>query len=246
MANFKNGIKKPIEAVINNPTLKKLANNEVFTRIILPVGTTALSTSLAINRISNVKKQTRENAREYEELANKIDRLADKVDQNNKEKPRNSKLIYVFRKKRFSLLGGGLDKPTPKSIIIEGIKKIAIDSKYRSTSESNQSLVEVAREIGSSHISFDSYPEDTSRLTLYQLGDVLVIVFKYLSITEINKLDNIIESYCRTFRNTDYTSELATSSSPCYSFVELWIADDSLDYLIRRLLNNGFSINVIS
>lgn len=244
MANFKTGIQKSLGAISSGA--KKLSSNETFTKVGLPVGTAVLSTALAVNRIVSSKKQHKEHLKEYAELSDKIDKLAKKVDKDNKEEIAKEKKS-IFKKKRFSLLGGGFGKPSPKSIVIEGIKKLAEDSKLRSTNTSDQNLVDIVRRVDSSKITINGFPEDcSSSFTLYQYGDVLIIVFKYLSSTELNKLNHVLESYCRTFKNADYSSEIAMSCTPCYSFVEVWVAENSLEYLVNKLLSYGFSINVIS
>lgn len=246
MANFKEGITKSTKAI--SESAKKLAGNETFTKIVLPVGTTTVSTALAVNRIVNNKKQHKEHMKEYEELSDKIDKLTEKVEKSNKDDIKKEKMsIFKKKKKRFSLLGGGFGKPAPRSLVIEGIKKVAEESRLRSSNTSSENLLDIVKTIDDPRNTFNSYPEDSSNpLSLYQSGDILIITFRYLDNSSINKLNQVLESYCRTFKNTDYSSELSVSGTPTYSFVEVWIAENSLEYLVKRLISCGFSINVIS
>ncbi len=244
MANFKKGLVKSTKAISEGA--KKLAGNETFTKIVLPVGTTTISTALAVNRIISNKKQHKEHMKEYEELSDKIDKLTEKVEKSNKDSIKKEKMS-IFKKKRFSLLGGGFGKPSPRSLVIEGIKKVAEESRLRSSNTSSENLLDIVKTIDDPRNTFNNYPEDSSNpLSLYQSGDILIITFRYLDCSNINKLNQVLESYCRTFKNTDYSSELSVSGTPTYSFVEVWIAENSLEYLVKRLISCGFSINVIS
>lgn len=240
MANFnlKETIKKPVEAIIENPTVKKIAENDTVTKVAIPVTTTAISAALAVKRLREMKKQHKEDMEEYKKLTEKLEEISDKVDEKDRGKNRKSR----FKKKRFSIEGGGFEKPSPRSIAAEGLKKIANDSKFLSQLDSEQSLVDVVRKLGDEKCTIGQKPESTlARLSVYQKGDVIVFMLRYLDGYEINKLGDILDTYCRTFKNADYSSETSNGSG----FVELWIAEDSLDYLVNQLVTNGFSLNVV-
>ena len=103
MAKFKEAMK----AIIESPSesVKKLAKNEAVTKIAIPVTTAAVSTTVAVKRIHDMKKQHEEDIREYKKLADKIDDLSKKVDKRDEESKKKKRSI--FKKKQFSIDGGG-------------------------------------------------------------------------------------------------------------------------------------------
>lgn len=243
MAKFKEIVRKPFRAIIDNPTVKKVSENKVVTKVALPVTTSAVGASLTIKRIHDMKKQHEEEMAEYKKLADKIDDMSEKLDKQQEKDKKKKKKRSVFKKKEFSVEGGGFGKPSPRSIESEGLKRIAECSKYRSLEESEQSLLEAVKKFGDENCTVGQKPHDSfARMSAYQKGDVVVFMFKYLGTTDMGKLSSILDAYCRTFRNADYSSEMSSSGT---GFIELWVAENSLEYLVKQLITNGFSINVV-
>lgn len=239
MAKFKEVMK----AIIEKPkeVIKKVAKNEAVTKVAIPVTTAAVSTTVAVKRLHDTKKQHEEDLREYKKLAEKIDDLSKKVDEKEKEPKKEKRSI--FKRKRFSIEGGGFRQPSPRSVMAEGLKKIAEESKFRSLETSDQSLIKAVRNTGDENCTIGNRPENTSaRMSAYQKGDVVVFMIRYLGCSDSDKLSHILDSYCRTFRNADYSSEVSSDGS---GFVELWVAENSLDFLVKQLVTNGFSLNVV-
>lgn len=242
MAKFKEAIKKPFKAMFERPTaIKKLANNEIVTKVAIPITSIATSSAFAAKRIHDMKKQHEEELREYKKLADKIDDLSEKMD--DKEKSKQKKKRTIFKKKNFSIDGGGFEKPSPKSVMAEGLKKIATESKFRSLDESDTSLEKSVRTVGDETCTIGQRPENTTaRISAYQKGDVVVFLARYIGPTDVDRLGSILDSYCRTFRNADYSSVTTVDGSV---LIELWVAEKSLDYLVKQLCISGFSLNVV-
>ena len=237
MAKFKQAVK----AIIENPKVQRVAKNEAVTKIAIPVTTATLSASIAAKRIHDMRVQHEEDLKEYKKLADKIDDLSEKVDK--KEESKKKKKRAIFKKKQFSVDGGGFRQPSPRSVMAEGMKKIADESKFRSLESADQSLIKAVRNTGDDKCIIGNRPENTpARMSAYQKGDVVVFAFRYFGSTDMDKLSSILDSYCRTFRNADYSSEITSDGS---GFVELWVAENSLDFLVKQLVTNGFSLNVV-
>jgi len=230
--------KKVIKNVINNPKMKAVADHPI-TKFAIPITTTAITASLAAKRISNDRKQHEEQMDEYEKMEEKLDKL-------EKELKKNKKRTF-FRKKEkdFSIVSGGYNKPEPKSLIVEGLKKIAFDSKLRTPDKSgSEELIRATKDYPG--LTFNKSVEDSydsKVLHLHQCGDVLVIYSRnlYSTSAELDRLNKILNSYCRSFDNTDYSSTYSGSSA----FIELWIADNTLEYLINKLKDEGFILNIL-
>lgn len=154
------------------------------------------------------------------------------------------KLFNDITIKRFSIEGGGYGKLASRSLVSEGMKRVAQESKYRSTSDSEQSLVESVKRYGNGRCAIGRNPEDSqTTLSAYQLGDVLVISFHYLGTDQRRDLNEALDAYCRTFKNADYSSEFTYGGGA--GFIELWIAPNSLDFLVSKLIEAHLSINVV-
>ncbi len=235
MTKFKESIKN----VINSPKLKAVAEHPI-TKFTIPVATTAVTASLAAKRIINDKKQHEEQMEEYEKMEKKLDKLEKEV---KKEKKR-----IVFRKKKekdFSVTSGGYNKPEPKSLIIEGLKKVAFDSKLRTPDkEGSKELIEAIKDYP--NVTFNKSVEDSydsKILHLHQCGDVLIIYSRslYSTSAELEALNKILNTYCKSFDNTDYSSTCSGSTA----FIELWIADNTMEYLIKKFKEAGFILNIL-
>ena len=233
MTKFKESIKK----VLNNPKLKEAAEHPA-TKFVIPAVTTAVTAGLAMKRIANDKKQHEEQMEEYEKMEKKLDKLEKEV---KKEKKR-----ILFKKKDFSIVSGGFDKPEPKVLLNEGIKKVAFDSKLRTPDKIGSEELTNAVKDYPNDVKFNKSAEecyDRNLLCLYQCGDVLLIYARslYSGSDELYKLNKILETYCRNFDNTDYASTFNNSSA----FIELWVASGTMDYLVAKLIEAGFVLNIL-
>lgn len=241
MAKFREAIK----AIIENPKVKKVVESKALTGIAIPVSSIAISSAFAAKRIKDMERQHQEDLKEYRKLARKIDGLSDeKIEEKlEKQKEGGSKKKNIhFKKKSFSIDGGGYNKPSARSVLSEGLMRIAETSKYRSLDETDQSLVAAVKKFGDENCVIGQKPDTTiAKLSAYQKGDVIVFYARYLGSIEIGKLSTIFDTYCRTFQNADYSSEMSDGSC----FIELWTAKDSIDYLVKQLVACGFSLNVV-
>ena len=222
MTKFKESIKN----VINSPKLKAAAEHPI-TKFTIPVATTAVTAGLAAKRIINDKKQHEEQMEEYEKMEKKLDKLEKEV---KKEKKR-----IVFRKKKekdFSVTSGGYNKPEPKS-------KLRTPDK-----EGSKELIEAIKDYP--NVTFNKSVEDSydsKILHLHQCGDVLIIYSRslYSTSAELEALNKILNTYCKSFDNTDYSSTCSGSTA----FIELWIADNTMEYLIKKFKEAGFILNIL-
>ena len=243
MAKFREAIK----AIIENPKVKKVIESKALTGVAIPVSSIAISSTFAAKRLKDMERQHQEDLKEYRKLAIKIDGLSDekieeKLEKQKEDGSKKKNKNIRFKKKSFSIDGGGYKKPSARSVLSEGLMRIAETSKYRSLDETDQSLVAAVKKFGDENCVIGQKPDTTiAKLSAYQKGDVIVFYARYLGSIEIGKLSTIFDAYCRTFQNADYSSEMSDGSC----FIELWTAKGSIDYLVKQLVAYGFSLNVV-
>jgi len=193
------------------------------------VGTTA-----AIYRAKKEKEYHKEEKKELNKILKHINKLDESVSNNNIEK-------------KFSIQGGNKEANIPESITSRALKYTANNSIFNSENKDNKSniLIKIYRELdgvlGKDYV-INSINDYDSSLSLYYGGNVIVF---YLNNSDIiDKMNIILDNYCKTYKQADYSSTSINTYGNLF-LVELNIIENTEKHLIYSFLRNNLKVNII-
>jgi len=212
-------------------------NKELFKKVIYSpyvqaatIAGSIIGTGASIYRIKKDKDYHKEDKKELTKIVKKL---------NNLENSRESE-------KKFSIQGGGKNINPPESIIGRALKYTASHSIFNITDlipKSNK-IIDIYKKLdgilGKDYV-INSNNDYDSSLSLYYFSNV--IVFYLTNSDVVNKMNVILNNYCKTYKEADYSSVLVNNYSQY--IIELNVIDDTENFLVYSFLKNNLKINII-
>lgn len=191
------------------------------------LGVGAAGVAVNFKRKKDEEKQHKEQTKEIRRLGRRLKKIEDK-------------------QKEFSVRGGSPKKATPLSLVDRALRYTVLVSIYnqgQTRGATSEDLYEVYKTLGfedKCHYN-EEHRSDYGRLKGIYRGETLVLLND--SGCNLSSLEEVLSSFCDTFKNADYISEQLGEGTYEY-IIEIYIPSDSLEFLVRHLVEKGIVLQL--